>query len=112
MAKLCHTEGLTVVQEEILKTVRAFVDSEILPVASELEHADQCPTEIVEGMRELGLFGLTIPKEYGSLGEFFAHVCARGRGAGSWMDERLPHRQHAPHRRVPAHAAWHGRATA
>ncbi len=69
MARLCETEGLTDIQQEILKTVRSFVDKEILPVATELEHKDEYPTEIVEGMKELGLFGLTIPEEYGGLGE-------------------------------------------
>jgi alkylation response protein AidB-like acyl-CoA dehydrogenase len=69
MGRLCETEGLTDVQTEILKTVRSFVDKEILPVATELEHKDEYPTEIVEGMKELGLFGLTIPEEYGGLGE-------------------------------------------
>ncbi len=69
MARLCTTEGLTDVQVEILKTVRDFVDNEILPVASALEHADEYPEKIVEQMKELGLFGLTIPEEYGGLGE-------------------------------------------
>ena len=67
--ELCRTEGLTDIQEEILKTVRSFVDEQILPVAAELEKKDEYPTEIVEGMKELGLFGLTIPEEYGGLGE-------------------------------------------
>src|SRR5512139_1853021 len=67
--ELCRTEGLTDIQEEILKTVRSFVDEQILPVAGELEKKDEYPTEIVEGMKELGLFGLTIPEEYGGLGE-------------------------------------------
>jgi alkylation response protein AidB-like acyl-CoA dehydrogenase len=69
MARLCETEDLTDVQTEILKTIRDFVDNEILPVATTLEHADEYPTDIVEGMKELGLFGLTIPEEYGGLGE-------------------------------------------
>ncbi|UPK74051.1 acyl-CoA dehydrogenase family protein [Nocardioidaceae bacterium SCSIO 66511] len=69
MGRLVSTDGLTDVQEEILKTVRTFVDNEILPVATELEHRDEYPTEIVEGLKELGLFGLTIPEEYGGLGE-------------------------------------------
>ncbi|MGI9136711.1 MAG: acyl-CoA dehydrogenase family protein, partial [Candidatus Nanopelagicales bacterium] len=56
-------------QEEILKTVREFVDEKILPVATELEHKDEYPTEIVEDLKELGLFGLMIPEEYGGLGE-------------------------------------------
>jgi alkylation response protein AidB-like acyl-CoA dehydrogenase len=69
MGRLCETDGLTDVQQEILKTVRSFVDKEILPVATELEHKDEYPTDIVAGMRELGLFGLTIPEEYDGLGE-------------------------------------------
>jgi alkylation response protein AidB-like acyl-CoA dehydrogenase len=69
MGKLCQTEGLTDIQTEILKTVRDFVDNEIIPVATTLEHADEYPQQIVDGMKELGLFGLTIPEEYGGLGE-------------------------------------------
>ncbi len=69
MGRLVNTEGLTDVQEEILKTVRTFVEKEILPVATELEHKDEYPTAIVEGLKELGIFGLMIPEEYDGLGE-------------------------------------------
>lgn len=69
MARLAQTAGLTDVQSEILATVRDFVDKEIIPHAQELEHADTYPSEIVEGMKEMGLFGLTIDEEYGGLGE-------------------------------------------
>ncbi|GAA4785848.1 acyl-CoA dehydrogenase family protein [Streptomyces ziwulingensis] len=69
MARLAQTAGLTDVQREILATVRDFVDKEILPVATELEHRDEYPQAIVDGLRELGLFGLMIPEEYGGLGE-------------------------------------------
>lgn len=69
MGRLASTEGLTEIQEEILKTVRKFVDEKILPVATELEHKDEYPTEIVEGLKELGIFGLMIPEEFGGLGE-------------------------------------------
>ena len=69
MARLVRTEGLTDIQEEILKTVRQFVEKEILPVATELEHKDEYPTDIVEGLKELGIFGIMIPEEYGGLGE-------------------------------------------
>ncbi|MGW4483836.1 acyl-CoA dehydrogenase family protein [Amycolatopsis sp. NPDC004368] len=69
MTRLAQTAGLTDVQSEILATVRAFVDKEIIPHAQALEHADEYPAEIVEGMKQLGLFGLTIPEEYGGLGE-------------------------------------------
>jgi alkylation response protein AidB-like acyl-CoA dehydrogenase len=69
MARLAQTSGLTDVQQDILSTVRRFVDREIIPTAQELEHADAYPEEIVRGMAEMGLFGLTIPEEYGGLGE-------------------------------------------
>jgi alkylation response protein AidB-like acyl-CoA dehydrogenase len=48
--------------------LRDFVDREIRPVASEWEDSGRYPTEIVETMRQLGLFGLTVPEEYGGLG--------------------------------------------
>jgi alkylation response protein AidB-like acyl-CoA dehydrogenase len=69
MAKLAQTAGLTEIQQEILATVRTFVEKEILPHANALEHADTYPQDIVDGMKEMGLFGLTIPEEYGGLGE-------------------------------------------
>jgi len=69
MARLARTEGLTDIQQEILATVHTFVEREIIPVATELEHADEYPAEIVKGMTELGLFGLMIPEEFGGLGE-------------------------------------------
>jgi alkylation response protein AidB-like acyl-CoA dehydrogenase len=69
MGRLATTEGLTDIQEEILKTVRSFVEKEILPVATELEHRDEYPTDIVEGLKDLGIFGLMIPEEFGGLGE-------------------------------------------
>ncbi|WP_299051190.1 acyl-CoA dehydrogenase family protein [uncultured Nocardioides sp.] len=69
MPRLCQTEGLSEDQSEILKAVRTFVTEKILPVATELEHADEYPTDIVEELKELGVFGLTIPEEYGGLGE-------------------------------------------
>ncbi len=69
MGRLCQTEGLTDIQEEILKTVRSFVEEQIIPVAQELEAKDEYPTQIVEGMKEIGIFGLMIPEEYGGLGE-------------------------------------------
>ena len=69
MSRLAQTSGLTDVQQEIVSTVRDFVDKEIIPVATELEHRDEYPQQIVDGLKELGLFGLMIPEEYGGLGE-------------------------------------------
>ena len=69
MPRLCQTDGLTEDQTEILKAVRQFVDEQIIPVAQELEHADEYPQDIIDGLKELGVFGLTIPEEFGGLGE-------------------------------------------
>ena len=69
MGRLAQTEGLTDVQQEILSAVHEFVENEIIPQAQHLEHNDEYPTEIVEGMKEMGIFGLMIPEEYGGLGE-------------------------------------------
>ena len=69
MKKLAETEGLTEIQVDIIAAIRDFVDKEILPVATELEHKDEYPTDIVNGLKDLGVFGLMIPEEYGGLGE-------------------------------------------
>ena len=61
-------EEKTEIQEEITAMVRSFVDNEILPVAEHFDHEDSFPEEIVEQLKELGLFGITIPEEYGGLG--------------------------------------------
>ena len=86
MGRLCQTDGLTEDQTEILKAVRSFVEAKILPVATELEHADEYPTEIVEGLKELGLFGLMIPEEYDGLGEsLLTYALAVEEIARGWM---------------------------
>jgi len=53
---------------QILDTVRRFVEREVMPVASRYEHANEYPQPLVDRMKELGLFGATIPTEYGGLG--------------------------------------------
>jgi alkylation response protein AidB-like acyl-CoA dehydrogenase len=55
-------------QTAIVAAVRDWVEREVYPVASEYEHADEFPWPLVEQMKELGLFGVTIPEEYGGLG--------------------------------------------
>jgi alkylation response protein AidB-like acyl-CoA dehydrogenase len=54
-------------EQLILATVRKFLEKEVAPVASEMEHNNEYPTDIVEGMKQLGLFGANIPEEYGGL---------------------------------------------
>ena len=86
MRRLAHTDGLTEFEQEILDTVRDFTEKEIIPVATELEHKDEYPVQIVEGMKNLGLFGLTIPEEYGGLGaSLLLYALAVEEIARGWM---------------------------
>ncbi len=86
MARLAQTEGLTEIQSEILGAVHDFVEKEIIPHAQELEHADEYPAEIVEGMKDMGIFGLMIPEEYGGLGESLpTYALAVEEIARGWM---------------------------
>jgi len=55
-------------QKAITEMVRQFADEQILPNAEHFDHEDEFPEAIVEQMKELGLFGITIPEEYGGLG--------------------------------------------
>ena len=54
-------------QQLFRRTIREFVDREIRPVALEWEHEGRYPTEIVDKMKEMGLFGMTVPEEYGGM---------------------------------------------
>ncbi|MFJ2767272.1 acyl-CoA dehydrogenase family protein [Streptomyces sp. NPDC087300] len=49
----------------VVTTVRDFVDAQVKPVVRELEHADTYPEALIEGMKELGVFGLAVPEEFG-----------------------------------------------
>ena len=55
-------------QQAITEMVRQFADEQILPNAEHYDHEDAFPEPIVEQMKELGLFGVTIPEEYGGMG--------------------------------------------
>lgn len=58
-------------QRQILSTIHRFVEREVKPVASDLEHRDEYPHALVARMQELGLFGAIIPTEYGGMGLSF-----------------------------------------
>ncbi|HEY2106643.1 MAG TPA: acyl-CoA dehydrogenase family protein, partial [Candidatus Binataceae bacterium] len=58
--------------QDILQTLRRFVEQDVIPVASEFEHKDEYPQPLVDTMKQLGLFGATIPAEYGGLGLSFS----------------------------------------
>src|SRR3954467_2717717 len=61
-------QEMTDEQKAIVEMVRNFVDNEIIPNAEEYDHEDKYPEAIVEQMKELGLFGVTIPEEHGGMG--------------------------------------------
>lgn len=63
---------LTEEQRGILSTVRQFVQKEVVPLASRMEHEDEYPDALVGQMKELGLFGAIIPREFGGLGLDYA----------------------------------------
>jgi alkylation response protein AidB-like acyl-CoA dehydrogenase len=86
MGRLAQTDGLTEFERDILATVHDFTEREILPVATELEHRDEYPAQIVEGLKKLGLFGLTIPEEHGGLGaSLLVYALAVEEIARGWM---------------------------
>jgi alkylation response protein AidB-like acyl-CoA dehydrogenase len=74
------------VRREIVETVRRFVAKEVLPVVGELERADEFPADIVQQMRDLGLFGITIPEEHGGLGlDLLTYIAVIEELAFGWM---------------------------
>jgi alkylation response protein AidB-like acyl-CoA dehydrogenase len=77
---------LTDEQRAVIETVRDFVDKEVIPVADELEHRDEFPEKIVQGMKDLGLFGLTVPEEYGGAGlDLMTYALAGVELSRGWM---------------------------
>ena len=73
-------------REEMIATVRTFIAREVIPVASAMEHADEFPAAIVEQMKAIGLFGITIPEEYGGLGlDLLTYIGVVEELAYGWM---------------------------
>jgi len=62
---MSHAFDLTEDQRLVQKTVREFVDRDVMPIASAMEHRDEYPEALVETMKSMGLFGLNIPETYG-----------------------------------------------
>jgi len=62
---MSHAFDLTEDQRLVQKTVREFVDRDVMPVASAMEHRDEYPEALVETMKGMGLFGLNIPEAHG-----------------------------------------------
>ena len=55
-------------EELLLNTIDRWLENDVRPVVKQYDHADKWPAEIVEQMREFGLFGATVSPEYGGLG--------------------------------------------
>ncbi len=84
--RLTETDGLTDEQKDIIGAVRDFVDAEILPAAAGLDRADEYPHQIVSGLKALGVFGLSIGREYGGLGEsLLTYALVAEEIARGWM---------------------------
>jgi len=54
--------------DQLISTVRRFVEERLIPLEAQVAEEDRIPDQIIDEMRELGLFGLTIPEAYGGLG--------------------------------------------
>ncbi len=68
MAVAARSQDTTEEQRAICEMVRRFADEQIIPNAEHYDHEDSFPEPIVEQMMQLGLFGVTIPEEYGGMG--------------------------------------------
>ena len=72
--------------QQIVQSIRRFVDREVIPVASKLEHDNEYPAAIVEQMKDMGLFGILIPREYGGLGlNYVTYIAITEELSRGWM---------------------------
>ncbi len=94
-------------QQAITEMVRQFADEQIIPNAEHYDHEDSFPEPIVEQMKELGLFGVTIPEEYGGMGLDLTTYAMIVEELLAWLDLDLRRRQHPLHRLLPADEVRH-----
>ena len=74
------------IRDELRASVRRWVEREVLPVVGDLEHADEYPADLVAQMQSMGLFGITIPEEFGGLGlDLLAYIAVIEELAAGWM---------------------------
>ena len=84
MTTEAHTDPA--LREEMIATVRRWVAREVVPVASAMEHGDEFPHDLVEQMKDMGLFGITMPEEYGGLGlDLLTYIGVIEELAYGWM---------------------------
>jgi len=58
-------DRLSAEEQSIVETVRSFVDKDVKPVAQHLDHTNTYPEDLIDTMKEMGVFGLAIPEPYG-----------------------------------------------
>jgi alkylation response protein AidB-like acyl-CoA dehydrogenase len=74
------------IRTELVELVRTFCRNEIIPIANEFDHADEYPADLVDKMKELGLFGITVPEQYGGLGlDYLTYAMVVEELAYGWM---------------------------
>ena len=74
------------IRADLIANVRRWVEREVLPIASDLEHADEYPAALVQQMREMGLFGITVPEQYGGLGlDLLSYIGVIEELSAGWM---------------------------
>src|SRR5260370_15836033 len=79
-------DALDAERQMVVAEVRRFVDREVIPVAHELEQHDTYPVELINKLRELGIFSATIPEAYGGLGfDFSTYVQIVEELSRGWM---------------------------
>ena len=99
-------------QKAICEMVHQFADEQILPNAEHYDHEDEFPEPIVEQMKELGLFGVTIPEEYGGMGlDLTTYAMIVEELSRGWISISRD-RQHPLHRVLPADEVRDRRAEA
>ena len=94
-----------------VETVRRFVKQDLEPISRQVEEEDRIPEDVVQKMRELGLFGLGIPEEYGGLGMGCFGECLVYEEMGKVNACFWYHHRHQQWNWVSGHRpGWHTRA--
>ena len=84
-------------QELIRKMIAAFTENEVKPIAAEIDRTHEFPAENIRKMFQLGIMGMTVPKEYGGAGadQVSAAIVTGGAGQGMRLHQRHRGRSHA-----------------
>ena len=83
---MAHLDALDDDERTIVTTVAEFVDKQVKPVVQELEHGNVYPEALIEQMKELGIYGLAVPEEYGGIAvSMQCYVLVTEELARGWM---------------------------